>query len=431
LTDRPTAQLAEANRVYAKVFGRIVPFLMLCYVVAYLDRVNVGFAKLQMARDLGFSDTVYGLGAGLFFIGYFLFEVPSNLILAKVGARAWIARIMVTWGVLSAAFVFVNSAWAFYVLRFLLGAAEAGFYPGIIYYLTTWFPARRRTRVIAVFMAAIPVSGVLGNPLSGWIMQSLSGAAGLAGWRWMFLIEAAPAILVGLAIFLFLADRPGTARWLAPAEAALIEDEVTAEAAAKTDGPDALADVLQDKRVWFYSLIYFTFIAGQYGLTLWMPTLVEASGVSGPLRIGFVSAIPYLFAVVMMVAVGHSSDSRNEWRWHIIVPAICGALGFVVAATAKDTTVAITFLSLAAGGVLTCAPLFWALPTSLLRGSAAAAGLALINSVGNLAGFASPYAIGALRDRTGDGAAGMYALAAILLAGALCVFAERGRPPPG
>jgi MFS family permease len=233
LTDRPTAQLAEANRVYAKVFGRIVPFLMLCYVVAYLDRVNVGFAKLQMARDLGFSDTVYGLGAGLFFIGYFLFEVPSNLILAKVGARAWIARIMVTWGVLSAAFVFVNSAWAFYVLRFLLGAAEAGFYPGIIYYLTTWFPARRRTRVIAVFMAAIPVSGVLGNPLSGWIMQSLSGAAGLAGWRWMFLIEAAPAILVGLAIFLFLADRPGTARWLAPAEAALIEDEVTAEAAAK------------------------------------------------------------------------------------------------------------------------------------------------------------------------------------------------------
>ena len=416
-----------ASRTDAKVFWRIVPFLMLCYVVAYLDRVNVGFAKLQMAGELGFSETVYGLGAGLFFIGYFLFEVPSNMALARVGARVWIARIMATWGVLSCAFVFVNSATMFYVLRFLLGAAEAGFYPGVIYFLTHWFPAQRRARVITVFMAAIPIAGIFGNPLSGWIIQAFDGSHGLAGWRWMFLLEGVPAMVLAVACLKYLDDRPANARWLQPAERAALDAEIEAEAAAKSSSPGGIGQVLRDGRIWFASLIYFTFVAGQYGLTLWMPTLVQAAGVKGALQIGFVSAIPYLAAAVLMVLLGRSSDRTGERRWHLIAPALFGAVGFVVAANASGVVLGVAALSLAAAGVLSCAPLFWALPTAFLRGAGAAAGLAVINSVGNLAGFASPYAVGALRDATGSSAVGLYVLSLLLVIGALCVFLWR--PP--
>ena len=420
----PHTSGALADRTYAKVFWRVLPLLIVCYVVAYLDRVNVGFAKLQMSEDLGFSEAVYGLGAGLFFIGYFLFEVPSNLALTRVGARVWIARIMATWGVISASFMFVDSPTAFYVLRFLLGAAEAGFYPGVVYYLTTWFPAQRRGRVMTVFMAAIPVAGVFGNPLSGWIMQAFDGVRGLGGWQWMFLIEAVPAIVLAVAVWLLLDDRPSAARWLSAEEKAMIEADLSAEAAAKDHGPAALGQVLRDGRLWFLSAIYFAFVAGQYGLTLWMPTLVQSSGVEGPLRIGLVSAIPYLFAALVMILLGRSADRTGERRWHLIAPTLCAAVGFVVVAAASEAgpIVAIVFLSLAAGGVLTCAPLFWSLPTSFLRGTAAAAGLAMINSIGNLGGFASPYAIGVLRDLTGASAAGMYALAGLLVLAAVGVF---------
>ncbi|TXM78007.1 MFS transporter [Methylobacterium sp. WL69] len=410
------------DRTYRKVFWRLVPFLMLCYVVAYLDRVNVGFAKLQMSQELGFSETVYGLGAGLFFIGYFLFEVPSNVILHRVGARVWIARIMITWGLISAGFMFVNSATTFYLMRFLLGLAEAGFYPGVILYTTTWFPAHRRARVITVFMAAIPVSGIFGNPLSGWIMDTFHGAHGLSGWQWMFLIEAVPAVLVGLAVFFYLDNRPSEAKWLDPAEQAVIERDIAADGAGKEASPHSIATVFRNRQVWFMSLIYFAFVTGQYGLTFWMPTIVKASGVQGNLNIGLVSAIPFLFAVFVMVGLGRSADRMRERRWHLIVPALCGAAGFVVAASAGSTVVAIAALAVAAGGVLTCAPLFWSLPTAFLSGAGAAAGIALINSVGNLAGFASPYLIGILRDLTGSTAAGMYALAAMLVIGAACVF---------
>ncbi|ABS66279.1 major facilitator superfamily MFS_1 [Xanthobacter versatilis] len=406
---------------YAKVFWRIVPFLMLCYVVAYLDRVNVGFAKLQMSQDLNFSETVYGLGAGIFFLGYFLFEVPSNVILHKVGARIWIARIMVTWGLISGAFMFVSSAPMFYALRFLLGVAEAGFYPGIILYLTYWYPSHRRAKIIAIFMSAIPISGIFGNPLSGWIMDSFHGTSGLAGWQWMFLIEAIPAIAIGIVIYFYLDNGIRDAKWLSAEHKAVLEYEIAQEEKTK-EGHHSVAGVFADNRIWLMSFIYFCFVMGQYALTFWMPTLVKATGVVGNFHIGLVSAIPFLCAVIAMNLIGRSSDRHRERRWHLVVPALMGAVGFTVAATSTSTTVAIIFLSIAAAGAISCAPLFWSLPTAFLAGTGAAAGIALINSVGNLAGFVSPYLIGFLKDLTGSTQVGMYALAAILVAGAAAVL---------
>jgi len=417
-----SANEQEQNRLYAKVFWRIMPFLMLCYVIAYLDRVNVGFAKLQMSVDLGFSETVFGLGAGVFFLGYFLFEVPSNILMHKVGARVWIARIMITWGILSAAFMYVETPLQFYVLRFLLGLAEAGFYPGIILYLTYWYPSHRRAKVIAVFMSGIPVAGILGNPLSGWIMDAFHGTTGMHGWQWMFVIEAVPAVLIGLATLAYLDNGIAKAKWLSDSEKKLLEDEIAADQKGK-ESVHSFADIVSDKRVWLMCLIYFCFVMGQYGLTLWMPTLVKATGVTGNLHIGLLSAIPFGCAIIAMNLIGRSADARRERRWHLIVPALMGAVGFVGAALfADNTAISIAALSLAAAGVLTCAPLFWSLPTSFLSGAAAAVGIAAINSVGNLAGFVSPYLIGYLKDLTHSGATGMYMLAIMLVIGSAAVL---------
>ncbi len=411
------------RQTYAKVFWRLVPFLMLCYVVAYLDRVNVGFAKLQMAQDLGFSETVFGLGAGIFFLGYFLFEVPSNILMSKVGARIWIARIMITWGLLSAAFLFVKTPTQFYVLRFLLGLAEAGFYPGVILYLTLWYPAHRRAKIVAVFMSAIPVAGIFGNPLSGWIMESFHQVSSLSGWQWMFVIEAVPALVIGLAVLAYLDNNVAEAQWLNPEQKRLIQHEIDLDQAHGSKGPHTVAAVFTDARIWWMAAIYFAFVMGQYALTFWLPTLVKATGVKGNFNIGLLSAIPFLCAIVAMNLFGRSADSKRERRWHLIIPALMGAVGFAVAASfADNTVVSLVFLSLAAAGVLTCAPLFWSLPTAFLSGTAAAAGIAAINSVGNLAGFASPYLIGYLKDLTGSTAIGMYVLAGSLVVGALLVW---------
>ena len=414
---------AQTERTYRKVFWRIVPFLMLCYVVAYLDRVNVGFAKLQMSQDLAFSETVFGLGAGVFFIGYFLFEVPSNILMHKLGARIWIARIMITWGVLSAVFVFVRTPMQFYLMRFLLGLAEAGFYPGVILYLTYWFPSHRRAKIIAVFMSAIPVSGMFGNPLSGWIMETFHSSSGFAGWQWMFLIEAIPAIAIGIATILYLDNGIAGAKWLDDSEKRLLTDEIAAAQPREERRQHSLGAVFRDPRTWWMSLIYFTFVTGQYGLTFWMPTLVKSTGVSGAFNIGLLSAIPFLSAIVVMNVMGHSADKRRERRWHLIGPALFGAVGFSVAASfADNTVVSVAFLSLAAAGVLTCAPLFWSLPTAFMSGASAAAGIAIINSIGNLAGFASPYMIGYLKDLTHSTQTGMYVLAGMLVIGAIATW---------
>ena len=415
------ARTAE-DRAYAKVFWRIVPFLMLCYVVAYLDRVNVGFAKLQMSSELGLSEAAYGIGAGIFFIGYFLFEVPSNVIMNRVGARMWIARIMVTWGIISAAFMFTSSETVFYVLRFLLGVAEAGFFPGIILYLTAWYPADRRARIITTFMSAIPISAIFGNPLSGLLMDSFHGTHGLSGWQWMFLIEAVPAILFGVATFFYLDDTIHDAKWLNDEEKRVLTANIEAENRVKTTSPHSIAATLTDRRVWLMCLIYFCFVLGQYGLNFWMPSIVKASGVSGNLNIGLISAIPYICTFVVMLALGRSADRLRERRWHLVVPAVVAAGGFVAATIATSTTISIVCLSLAAAGAISCAPLFWSLPTAFLAGTGAAAGIAWINSVGNLAGFLGPFLVGYLKDFTGTNSAGMYLLAAALIIGSLAVL---------
>ncbi|MFG3200016.1 MFS transporter [Streptomyces sp. NPDC048208] len=417
--------LSRENAVFRKVVRRIVPFLVLCYIVSYLDRVNVGFAKLQMSDDLGFSEASYGLGAGLFFIGYFLFEVPSNLLLQRVGARTWIARIMISWGVVSAAFVFVTDETTFYVLRFLLGAAEAGFYPGVILYCTYWFPSHRRARVIAMFMSAIPVAGIFGNPLSGWILDAFHGTGGWQGWQWMFALEALPALAVGVATLFYLDNGVRDAKWLSDEEKDVVERALAEDAAHRTVH-GKVWDGFRDPKVWLMSLIYFCFVMGQYALTFWMPTFVESTGIKGNLAIGVLSSVPFLAALVAMNLFGRSADRRRERRWHLVVPSLMGAVGFTLAASwSGSTALSLVALSFAAAGVLTCAPLFWSLPTAFLGGTAAAAGLALINSVGNLAGFVSPYMIGALKDSTGSASIPMYVLAFSLVVGAAAVLTTK------
>lgn len=412
---------ATEDFTYRKVALRVVPILMICYIIAYLDRVNVGFAKLQMSEALGFSEAVYGLGAGLFFIGYFFFEVPSNVILHRVGARMWIARIMITWGILSALFAFVQTDWQFYILRFLLGAAEAGFYPGVILYLTYWFPSHRRGKMFAIFQAGSPAAGIFGNPLSGWIMDRFHNTNGWEGWQWMFVIEAIPAVVLGVIVLLYLDNSVKGAKWLTDQEKQIIERDIAADMEGKSTSHSFKA-LLASPIVWMMTLIYFCFVMGQYGLTLWMPTLIKASGVTGNFHIGLLGAIPFICAIIAMVIFSRSADKMRERRWHLVVPALFGAVGFAVAASATSTTVSIIFLSLAAAGVLACAPLFWSLPTAVLSGAAAAAGIAMINSIANLAGFASPYMIGLIRDATQSSAIGMYVLAGFLVLGAILVL---------
>ncbi|WP_329165329.1 MFS transporter [Streptomyces sp. NBC_01717] len=425
VTAAEVPDLVRENAVFRKVVRRIVPFLILCYVFSYLDRVNVGFAKLQMSDDLGLSEAAYGLGAGLFFIGYFLFEVPSNLMLQRIGARTWIARIMITWGLVSASFVFVTDETMFYVLRFLLGAAEAGFYPGVILYCTYWFPSHRRGRVIAMFMSAIPVAGIFGNPLSGWIMDRFHGVSGWQGWQWMFALEAIPALAIGVATLFYLDDGVRSAKWLTDEEKAVVERAIADDVAHRTVH-GRVVDAFRDPKVWLMCLIYFCFVMGQYALTFWMPTFVQSTGIEGNFAIGALSAVPFLAALVAMNLFGRSADKRRERRWHLVVPSLMGALGFSLAAGwSGSTALSLVALSFAAAGVLTCAPLFWSLPTAFLGGTAAAAGLAVINSVGNLAGFVSPYMIGALKDSTGSTSFPMYVLAFSLFVGAGAVLTTK------
>jgi D-galactonate transporter len=418
--ERPSTGAAQSleEATYRKVSWRLLPFLLLCYVVAYLDRVNVGFAKLQMLTDLKFSETIYGLGAGIFFIGYFIFEVPSNVILHRVGARVWIARIMITWGVISALMMFVSTPTMFYVVRFLLGAAEAGFFPGVILYLTYWYPAQRRGRVTATFMTAVALSGVIGGPVSGFILKNLSGVNGWAGWQWLFLIEGIPSVVIGIAVLFILDDRIVHAKWLSEPEKALLQRNIEAEANQKQELP--LGKALASGRVWLMGLIYFSFVMGLYGVSFWLPTIISAMGVKDVLNVSLLTAIPYAFAVVAMVVVGRSADRRRERRWHIAIPGLLGAAGFVLSVVwHSDTVLAMSALTLATMGILSTLPLFWSMPTAFLAGVGAAGGIALINSLGNLAGFVSPYAVGWLKDLTHSTDAGMYLLAVSMVVGSL------------
>ncbi|MDB6149870.1 MAG: proP [Chthoniobacter sp.] len=421
MTPLSTAGFPDEEAVYRKVTWRIVPFLFVCYIAAYLDRVNVGFAKLQMQADLAFSDTVYGLGAGIFFIGYFFFEVPSNILLHKVGARAWIARIMITWGLISAATMFVQTAFWFYLLRFSLGVAEAGFFPGVILYLTYWYPARRRARIVGLFMMAIAVSGVIGSPLSGWIMQRFAGLNGWAGWQWLFLLEGLPSVVIGLAVLFHLDNSIREARWLSDPEKLMLESNVGREDQLKAHLP--LRKVLTHPSLLLLSLIYFCISMGLYGVSFWLPQLVRNASVHDPLQIGMLTALPYACATLSMWLVSRSSDLRGERRWHFALCAFAGGIGLILStAFGPHVWLALPALALATAGILSAFPIFWTMPTSFLAGTGAAAGIALVNSIGGLAGFVSPYLVGWIRDTTKSLDPGLYVIAGSLFTGAVLVL---------
>ena len=409
------------SKTYAKVVRRLIPFLMLCYLGAYLDRVNVGFAKLQMLNDLRFSETIYGLGAGIFFLGYFIFEVPSNMILHKVGARNWLARIMLTWAVISASFAFVSTPTSFYVLRFLLGVAEAGFAPGVILYMTYWFPSERRAKALSMFFMAIPLAGIVGGPLSGYIMHAFHGVLDLAGWKWLFMLEALPSLFLGVAILLYLDNGIQSAKWLTHAEKALLARNVAGDNAQKVMHVSTRA-FIADRRLWLMAAIYFCVVLGQYGLTFWLPTIVRKAGVADPLWVGILTALPYLCAIIALPLVGMSADRHRERRLHLAIPMLVAAAAFATLPLLGGVAASIVCLSIAAAGILTSSSQFWALPTALLGGMSAAAGIAAVNCFANLAGFFSPAIVGWLNDLTGKSTAGLIFISVAIVLGALLVF---------
>ena len=422
-THASVATTAFESATYAKVTLRLLPFLFICYVAAYLDRVNVGFAKLQMLSDLKFSESVYGLGAGIFFIGYFVFEVPSNILLHRLGARVWISRIMVTWALVSAASLFVKTPASFYALRFLLGVAEAGFFPGIVLYLTYWYPSARRGRMNALFMIGIPVAGVLGGPLSGWIMQAFNGVRGLSNWQWLFLLEALPSLVLGIVTLFVLPNGIRAASWLDERQKQLLEDNIARDGHAHAEA--SLRSIVSNGLVWRLAAIYFCCMMGLYGVSFYLPTLIKAAGVKDALNVGLLTAVPYAVAIVSMILVARSSDRRNERRWHLAIAGVAAAAGFYASTLHTGNLALVLFsLSLGTAGVLSMMPVFWTYPGSVLTGTAAAAGIAMINSIGNLAGFVSPSIIGWTKDVTHSTNAGLVIVAAALLVGAALTLTQ-------
>ena len=422
---------AIETRTVAKVTRRLLPFLILCYFVAYLDRVNVGFAALTMNKALGISATAFGFGAGIFFIAYFVFEVPSNLALEHFGARKWIARIMFTWGLLSGLMAFIPQlaaatgaapASVFYTVRLLLGAAEAGFFPGIIFYLTLWFPALYRGRIVGYFMAAIPLSTVIGAPISGLILSAADGWLGLSGWQWLFIIEATPALILTFAVLGYLTDRPDQAGWLEPDERAWLSTRLAAEQRQREAQQSfSVMQALANPRVLVLALVYFGAVATNYGLGFFLPQIIKAFGISN-LAVGFVTAIPFFVGLVGMVLWGRRSDRLRERKVHTAVALAVAAIGIGAAALIDDPTLKMTCLAIAGFGIFACLPTFWTLPTAFLSGPAAAGGIAIINSIGNLSGFAGPFVMGWIRDRTGSFTGGMLCISAAAVMGTILVL---------
>lgn len=415
------APLAEANDCYRKITWHLMPLLFVCYIFAHLDRINIGFAKLQMTQDLGFSDSVYGLGAGLFFIAYALFGVPSNLALERVGPRRWIALLMLVWGLLSSALMLVQDAWGFYVLRFLLGVAEAGFFPGILLLLNRWFPAERRGQATALFAIAVPMAGVLGGPLSGWILENFHDRGGLRGWQWMFLIEGLPVVLLGLLVLKALPDSIEQATWLSAAQKAWLHKAQQQEEQRKSI--NRFSDILKDRHAWLLVGIYFAVMLAVNTIAFWMPSLIHHSGVAGDSDVGLLSALPYLAGCLFMLAVGRSSDRLRERRWHLAVPLLMACLGLVLTALAPQNPWLVMFGLLVAGmGASAALPMFWQLPPAFLASNTQAAGIALISSFGSVAAFLAPYLIGVVRDATQSASLALYALALLIALGAWLVL---------
>lgn len=409
------------QRVMRKITLRIVPFIMLLYFIAFLDRVNIGFAALTMNTDLGFSPAVFGFGAGIFFLGYFLFEVPSNLILHKVGARIWIARVMITWGLVSGGMAFVQGSTSFYTLRFLLGVAEAGFFPGIILYLSYWFPAQKRAQVTAIFMAAAPISTALGSPISAALLE-MHGMMGFAGWQWMFVLEAVPAVILGVVVLFWLTDRPEKAKWLSEEERGWLIATLQREQAAKqATAQHSVWKGLLDKRVLALSLVYFGTSAGLYTLGIWSPQIIKTLGVSS-MTVGLLNAIPAVLAVAAMVLWARHSDKTGERSWHVIAACIVAAAGLFMAGITTSIVGVILALTIVNCGISASKPPLWSMPTLFLSGSAAAAGIATINSLGNLGGFVGPFMIGLIKQQTGSYTWGLWFVAGLLILSSIVVL---------
>lgn len=423
---------ATCDNHYRKAARRLIPFLFVLYLAAFIDRVNVGFAKLQMAGDLGLSEANFGTGAGIFFVGYFLLEVPSNLLLLRFGARLAFARIVLLWGLLSMAMALAYDKSSFYGLRLALGMAEAGFFPGVILYLTFWFPAAHRARTTALFMTALAVAGIVGGPVSGLIMERMDETLGLRGWQWLFILEGAPALLMGLACLWFLDDSPAQASWLSDAEKASIAEDLAHDRAARASGEQdhRFRRSLGNRRLWLLALVYTLVVTGLYGVSFWLPQIVHDLEQGGILMTGWLSSIPYLFATAAMVLIGRSSDLSGERRWHVSGSILAGAAGLSLCALSLGNPgLAIAGLALATSGLFAALATFWSLPTAFLSGTAAAGGIALINAIGNLGGYLGPVMVGWARQLTGSVESGLLAIAAGLILAALLVAAGfRPRP---
>lgn len=413
------------EQTYGKMARRLIPLLFVCYILAYIDRINVGFAKLQMQQDLGMSDSVFGIGAGIFFIGYFFFEVPANILLQRLGAKLWLGSIMIVWGIASACTMFVHSPRLFYILRFLLGVVESGFFPGVILYLTFWFPAKLRARIVAMFMTAIPLSGLVGGAVSGWILGTFSTAGGLRGWQWLYLLEGLPSVLAGVAAIILLDNGPAKAGWLTAEQKALVLGRLRADEESKAlagHNSHRIVDAFLSPGVWLLSVAYFGFVMAVYGVGFWLPQIISETMTHDTIKIGLVSMIPWGISAIAMVLVGRHSDRTGERRWHVSISGLIAALAFAVSAIPGIPAMfGLAALTVATAGVMGCLATFWSLPTSFLSAAAVAAGIALVNSVGNLAGYVSPYIIGHLRDATHSMFLPLLVLSASCLLAALLV----------
>jgi D-galactonate transporter len=423
LTERAPARASDGSsaRVYRKISWRLFPIIIGCYFIAFLDRTNIGIAQLEMGNQLGLSDAAFGLGAGLFFVGYVLFEVPSNLYMHKIGAKKTVCRIMVLWGIIAICTVLVRNPTEFYIMRLLLGASEAGFFPGIILYLTYWFPSDMRARAIGIFILAQPVSGLIGAPVGGWVLQHLNHDGGLSGWEWLFIIEGAPSIILGIAVLWLLTDTPQAAKWLTGPEKALVADALERDRElAKSFALKSLGEILKDKYMVLLVFLVFAESMGLYGVSFWLPTLVKQAGVNSFTMTGFVTAAPYACAVVAMIFVSRSSDRKRERKWHLSIPFFATAVGLTACALLGDHTVAaIIALCVAGAGAYTVSSQCWNVPPAFFTGVAAAAGIAAINAIGNLGGFVSPYLIGLSKTVTGGTSLGLYVLSGVLVLGAI------------
>jgi MFS family permease len=419
-----SSQQQALDPIYRKIMWRIIPFIFVLWMLAWIDRVNVGFAKLQMQQDLGFSETVYGIGAGIFFLGYFFLEIPSNWLLLRIGARRTLARITLGWGTICVLMMFTHSPAYFYVMRFLLGAFEAGFQPGVLLYLTFWFPAHRRAKAFAWFISASAVSSVVGAPLAGVILNGMHGINGWAGWQWLFLLEGVPTVFAGVLAVWFLVDRPEQASWLSETEKRLLQDELDSDRKRAGQREHSFLLAVRSPKLWLLTGIYFGIVAANATLSFFAPTIVRALGPTNPLHVGLLVGLMYVFGAIFQIAIGCSADKRREARLHCAIPVFVGACGLagVGLFAGNNSVAAFLCLGLAVSGTMGAIPVFWQLPNAYLAGGAAAMGVAFINSVANLAGFGSPYLLGAVKDATGSFNAGLWIVAALEALVALLIW---------